>query len=145
MFQIQRRNTEAKMQSRCSDDQILEGNNVTSRCLVTLYLTCEAGNLERDWIYDQVLKGALSKYAPPYAVGISVGSVNTVSQLHDADSRKRNVNLSVRVTYRAKNIFNSLAAPFTRNQNAGIKYQVQDLTPLGPITWLSFADDFLKI
>lgn len=118
------------MEGRSSNQQVFQGDGDTFHRLLALDLTGELRNPQRQRMYQQVMEDALDEDAPPIAVGIAPGAVDTVRQLYGSDGGKSNVRRAVRRPQTAQDVFDSFATPFTFDQDTGINNQAQEVSPI---------------
>jgi len=80
-------------------------------------------------MHDQIVQYALNEDAPPVAVSVAPGSVNTVRQLDGTDSGERDIDLAMSISHAAQDILNAFTAPLAFDENAGIQDQAQGISP----------------
>ena len=78
MLHIQRRHIVAKMQRCGTNNQVLERDRNSLSSLFTINLTSQPRDIERHWIYEQVMKSVFCKGLPPFPVSFISRSVNSM-------------------------------------------------------------------
>ena len=114
---------EAKMQGCGSDNEVLEGDAIALGSLFALDASGKLRDLQSHWMHDQIVEDSLGEDAPPFAVGIGLGPVDAVRQLHDADSRECDIDLAMPDPRLAEDVFDGLSTPFACDEDAGIEDQ----------------------
>ena len=88
--------------------------------LFALDASGKLGDLECNRMYDQIAKGSFSEDAAALHLGLSLGALDTVGKLDNADGRDRNVDFAVNPPRGAKNIFDNFSAALAADQYAGV-------------------------
>lgn len=73
------------MKSRCTDEQVFEGDDVSNSCLFALNTSSQPSDLYRNWMNDQTLKDSLYKKSPLFLICLRPGSIDTVGKLHNGE------------------------------------------------------------
>src|ERR1019366_2318306 len=81
----------AQVQSRCADQQVLEGNADATRCLLTLDAARQFRDFSSHRMHRDVPAEFFAKSPPPRTVGIGAGAVDTVGEFHQGHHRKRGI------------------------------------------------------
>lgn len=129
MLHIESGHIVAKMQCSSTNDEVLKCYRNPFSSLFTLNAASKLRNLQGYWMHNEVVQGTFDEDFPANAVGIGSGSINSVRQFHNVDSRKRNVHLPMFGTNLPEDIFDTFTAPFRRNEDACIQNQAHKISP----------------